>query len=189
MGLARIRRRRAALVEFVLNGLHGAAKILIGSGPARRMDARRAAERIDRKPGIVGEGGQAGRLGGRFGLDAGVVAKAQPRLVRFLQSQFPRRCGVDPVRRKQLAHFSELAGVVGRDHEAPGKAAMEKSAHITAIFCRSISFATPLRARASSAANCSSENGVFSAVACTSTMLPEPVSTKLASVSACESSA
>ena len=42
-----------------LDLLHGHAEILVRAGPARRMDAGRAAERIDREAGIVGEGRQA----------------------------------------------------------------------------------------------------------------------------------
>ena len=61
--------------------------------------------------------------------------------------------------------------------------------HATAIFCRSTSRATPFFASAISARNSSCENGVFSAVPCTSMMRPSPVMTKLASVSASESSA
>ena len=45
------------------------------------------------------------------------------------------------------------------------------------------------RANAINARNSSCENGVFSAVPCTSMMRPSPVITKLASVSASESSA
>ena len=62
-------------------------------------------------------------------------------------------------------------------------------AHITASFCRSTSFITPFFASASRLRNCSSVNGIFSAVPCTSTIRPAPVMTKLASVSASESSA
>src|SRR5208282_1163154 len=150
-------------------------------------NARRAVECIDREAGIVGKSGQAGCNRCGLGLDACIVAKAHAVLVRFRQIEFTRRYGVDAVRRKQFTHLGELAGIMGRDHETAGDAAMLP--HITAIFCKSTSLATPLRASANSAANCSSENGVFSAVACISTILPVPVRTKLASVSACESSA
>ena len=61
--------------------------------------------------------------------------------------------------------------------------------HATAIFCKSTSRATPFFASAISARNSSCENGAFSAVPCTSMMRPSPVMTKLASVSASESSA
>ena len=153
------------------------------------MNAGRAVERVDRKPGIVGKGGKPGRLGRGFRLDARVVAKRHSRFVRFRKLKLACRYGVDSIGRKQIAHFSKLAGVMRRDHETPGYAAMRRATHITAIFCRSISLAMPLRASAKSAENCASENGSFSAVACTSTIFPEPVRTKLASVSACESSA
>jgi hypothetical protein len=100
------------------------------------------------------------------------------------------------VRGQQLAHLGELAGIVGRDHELAGDPPMHPLAllerlcgHATAIFCKSTSRATPLRASAISARNSASVNGVFSAVPCTSTMRPSPVMTKLASVSASESSA
>src|ERR1700722_3578151 len=187
MRLAPFRRFRAAFVELDLDGLHGAAEILFRPGPARRIDSRRAVERIDHQAGIVGEGGQAGRSRRGLRLDARVVAKAHAGLVRFYEIEFTRRYGVDAVRRKQFAHLGELAGIMRRDHETAGDAAM--LTHITAIFCRSTSLAMPLRASANSAANSASENGVFSAVACISTILPVPVRTKLASVSACESSA
>src|SRR5580704_5050090 len=174
------------------------------------MDSRRAVERIDHKAGIVGKSGQAGRKRGGFRLDARVVAKAHAVFVRLRQIEFTRRYGVDAVRRKQFAHLGELAGIMGRDHETAGDRTTDDRRrrtddgrlsrvfichpsavvrHPTAIFCKSTSLATPLRASANSAANCSSENGVFSAVAWISTILPVPVRTKLASVSACESSA
>ena len=54
--------------------------------------------------------------------------------------------------------------------------------------CRRASSATPFLASASNSRNCGSLNGSFSAVPWTSTMPPEPVSTKLASASAFESS-
>ena len=151
MRLALGRRLRAAFVQLDLDGLHGAAEILFRPGPARRMDSRRAVERIDHQAGIVGEGGQAGRKRCGLGLDARVVAKAHAGLVRFLQVEFTRRYGVDTVRRKQFAHLGELAGIMRRDHETPGDAAM--LVHITAIFCKSTSLPMPLRASANSAAN------------------------------------
>ena len=87
----------------------------------------------------------------------------------------------------------QLAGVMGCNDQATVDLAMYRSGkrivHITAIFCRSTSFATPLRASARRVSNCSSLNGSFSAVPCTSTIRPSPVITKFASVSASESSA
>ena len=210
MRLALFRRRGAAFVKFDLDRLHGAAEILFRPGPARRMDSRRAVERIDHEAGIVGKSGQAGRKRCGLRLDARIVAKAHAVLVRFRQIEFTRRYGVDAVRRKQFAHLGELAGIMGGDNQATGDGTTDDGrrrtdggwlsralicrpssvvCHPTAIFCKSTSLPMPLRASANSAANCSSENGVFSAVAWISTILPVPVRTKLASVSACESSA
>ena len=47
----------AALDQQRLDLFHGAAEILVRPGPARGMDAGRAAERVDHESGIVGEGG------------------------------------------------------------------------------------------------------------------------------------
>ena len=55
-------RGRAVVAQHGIDRFHRAREILVLSGPARRMNAGRAAERIDRKTGIVGESGQAGRL-------------------------------------------------------------------------------------------------------------------------------
>ena len=52
----------------------------------------------------------------------------------------------------------------GRNHEPPDDRAMRARAHITAIFCSSTSWPTPLRARASNARNCVSVKGSFSAI-------------------------
>src|ERR1700675_2334674 len=174
------------------------------------MDSRRAVERVDHQAGIVGEGRQTGCNRCGLGLDARIVAKAHAVFVWFWQIELTRRYGVDAVGRKQFAHLGELAGIMGGDNQATGDGTTDGGRrrtdggrlsrglicrpssvvrHPTAIFCKSTSLPMPLRASANSAANCSSENGVFSAVACISTILPVPVRTKLASVSACESSA
>src|SRR5580704_8782695 len=211
MRLALFRCRCATFVQFDLDGLHGAAEILFRASPARRMDSRRAVERIDHQAGIIGKSGQAARKRCGLRLDPRVVAKAHAVLVRFWQIELTRRYGVDAVRRKQFAHLGELAGIMGGDNQTTDdgrrrtdfpmdsrRVAYLSSViccpssvvrHPTAIFCKSTSLAMPLRASASSAANSASENGVFSAVAWISTILPVPVRTKLASVSAWESSA
>ena len=189
MRLAALRRRRAALAEFFLDRRHGPGKIPLGPGPARRMDTRRAVERIDHQARIVGKGGQAGRLGRRFRLDMRVIAKRHSEFFRLRETKFTSRCGVDAVGCKEAAHLGKFSAIMRGDDETAGDAAMIHAPHITAIFCKSMSLPTPLRASANSVVSCSSENGIFSAVACTSTIWPEPVRTKLASVSACESSA
>src|SRR4029077_5491210 len=174
-----------SLDEHGLNAVHRGPEILIWSGPPRGMNAGIAIERVDHQAGIVGKGHRA--TGARRGdsFDACVGGERLAGLFWLGQTEFGRRLRGDAVRREQLAHFLQLAGVVGGDHHRP----CEFFAHMTAIFCRLTSFSIPLRARPSNAANWSSLKGIFSAVAWISTMLPEPVMTKLASVSASESSA
>src|SRR5262249_43295076 len=125
-----------------------------------------------------------------YRLDACVLAEARAGFLGLGEAKLARRDSVDAIGREQVAHLAQLARIMGRDDQPALKASMRRLAvHITAIFCRSISFATPFLASASRPRNCSSVNGVFSAVPCTSTMRPDPVITKLASVSASESSA
>src|SRR5262249_14985427 len=154
------------------------------AGPARRVDAGRAVERIDREPGIVGECGQRGSGRGGERLDTGIVAESRSGFLGLGEPELVCRYGRYAIGGEQLAHLLELAGVVGGDDQTAGNKAMRHRgacAYITASFCRSTSLATPFLASASRFRNCSSLNGVFSAVPCTSTMRPSPVITKLAS--------
>src|SRR5271169_580646 len=189
MRCALARRHCAARFELLFNCRHRGSEILVGAGPARRKDSRRAVEGIDHNAGIISKSRQFRCHRGGLRLDAGVVAKCRSSFLGLFEQQFTRRYGVDAVGCKQFAHLGEFSRIMRRDHQPARDATMLMVAHITAIFCKSTSLATPLRASASKAANCSSENGVFSAVAWISTILPEPVRTKLASVSAWESSA
>src|SRR6185503_18089306 len=107
----------------------------------------------------------------RFRLDARILCKARAGLLRFGKPEFRRGYRLDAVAAKQVAHFTEFAGVVGRDYELAGDAPLLR-AHVTAIFCRSTNLPMPLRASAISARNCCSLNGIFSAVPWTSTRLP-----------------
>src|SRR5204863_8639871 len=155
---------------------------------AARMEAGRAVERVAHEAGIVGDGGQAGGKRCGFRLDARIGGEARAGFLRLGQAQFARRNDFDAMAPQKLAHFNELALVVGGDDDTPGNPPAH-AGHITASFCRSISLAIPLRAKATRARSCSSLNATFSAVACTSTMLPSPDMMKFASVSASESSA
>src|SRR6478672_7064638 len=164
-------RFRSAFDQQRLNLIHGGAKILAGSCPSRRVNARFAVKRIDDQTGVVGECRFFTCPCGRQRLDARIGGKARSGFLRLGQAELGSGVRVDAVRGEQLAHFPELAWIMGSDHHHPG----ELSAHITAIFCKLTSFSMPLRASASNAANGSSLNGVFSAVAWISTMLPDPV--------------
>src|SRR5689334_16524215 len=122
-----------------------------------------------------------------MGLDGGILGEHVTRLGGNGQPEFARRNGLDAERSQKLLHLAQFASVVGGDDDLAGERAVR--AHATAFFWRSTSWATPALASRSRLRNSSSEKGLPSAVPCTSTMPPEPVITKLASVSAAESSA
>src|SRR5665811_711016 len=63
---------RAALDQQCLYAVHGEAEILVRSGPARRMNAGLAAQRVDHQAGIIRESGAVGCLGRSHCLDARV---------------------------------------------------------------------------------------------------------------------
>ena len=188
----------AALLQQALDPRHRRVEILGRPGPARRENSGRAVERVDDEAGIVGEGRQLRGLRRRDRLDPRIGDKTVAGLLGLGEAELAGRDRLDAMRRKQFPHLGELAGIMGRDHELAcdvavhafnlcGRGAIRN--HATAIFCKSTSRATPFFASAISARNSSCENGVFSAVPCTSMMRPSPVMTKLASVSASESSA
>src|SRR5665213_607895 len=149
------------------------------------MNAGVAAERIDHQTGVVGKGRLAGGFGGGHRFDARIGGESFSGFLGLGKPKFAGRLRLNAEGREQFAHFSQLAGIVRGDDDRAG----EFLAHATASFCKPTSFSMPLRASARSVSNCSSLNGSFSAVAWISTILPAPVITKLASVSASESSA
>src|SRR6185436_19375128 len=177
-------------LQQALDSAHRRHEILALAGPARRVNAGRAVQRIDHEAGIVGKGRQLRGFGGGDRLDRRIGAKGVAGFLGLSQTQLTRGNRLDAMRREQFPHLGELAGIVGRDHEPAGDSTVHmQSDYATAIFCKSTRRATPLRASSISARNSSCENGVFSAVPCTSMMRPSPVMSKLASVSASESSA
>ena len=99
--------------------LHGAAKILVRTGPARRINAGFAVERVHRQSEIVGEGRQPRRRRGGHRLDARIVAKVVPVSSGSAQPKLAGRYRVDAVGGQQALAFPELAGIVGRDHQRP----------------------------------------------------------------------
>src|SRR5438105_2103375 len=66
-----------ALAQLLLYRAHGALKVSVRSGPARGLNAWRAAERIDRQTGIIGQRGQSRSCGGGARLDARVLEKTR----------------------------------------------------------------------------------------------------------------
>ena len=169
-----------------------AAEILGLAGPARRIDAGRAAERIDHEAGIVGEGRQAApRSAAAIALIAALARKSSPVSSGSGRPSSPAETASTPCGASSSRISPSLPGLW---------VAITSRPVIRAVHVRSdsgdrelLQFDQPrdaLRARVPSARGTRPrENGVLSAVPWISTMPPSPVMTKLASVSASESSA
>jgi hypothetical protein len=87
-------------------------------------------EGIDREAGIVGKGGQLCRFGGGDRLDPGIGMEAVAGLLGLFKAKLAGRARFDAMRRQQFAHFGELPGIVGGDHELAGDSAVVGHAHI-----------------------------------------------------------
>src|SRR5579862_8430997 len=138
------------------------------------MHARSAAQRLDFKPRIVRE---RPSLGVRR-----VIQRFLPRRIFERQTVLFGRGRLHAanfeIRRRQLK-LAQLPGV-----RCPAVDNHDDSNRFWIATNSSI----PLFASATSEASCTSSNAVFSAVACNSTNLPDPVMTTFISTSACESS-
>ena len=146
------------------------------AGIARRMHAGRAAQRVDLEPGIVGEQIAVGEAAVVFRLADGVLFERGAGLIR-------RRHGAG-----KLLHIEIGSGQL-KLSQLPRIRRRAVNDHLSSN-CLWIATSSPIpcRASASKSASCASSNGVFSAVACTSTNFPAPVITTFISTSACESS-
>src|SRR5207237_6796030 len=124
---------------------------------------------------------------GCFRFDAGVFRETRAGLLRFWQPELRSADDRNAESFDQGTNFRDFPGIVaGNDQTITG---LETDQSFSASFWAATSDNTPRRASASSSANCVSLKGTPSAVPWTSTNPPLPVSTKLASVSAVESSA
>ena len=101
---------------------HGGAEILCLARPSRRIDARRAVERLDAKPGIVGERHQARGARGGARFKDGVVAEGRPRLLGLVEAEGAGADRLDAEGSQQFVDLAQLAGIMGGDDEASGKA-------------------------------------------------------------------
>ena len=114
-------RFRAALDQQRLDFVHGETEILVGSGPARRMNAGLAAERIDHQAAVVGKGGAAGRFRRGHRLDARIFGEGLAGFRRLGEPEFAGRLRFDTEGRQQFAHFGELAGIMRGDDDGAGE--------------------------------------------------------------------
>src|ERR1700722_17035911 len=81
------RRRRPARLELALDAAHRGVKVLRGTRPARRVNARRPVKRLDAKPRIVGERNEPRSLRGGARLQDGIVVETRPGLLRLLKTK------------------------------------------------------------------------------------------------------
>ena len=99
-----------------------APKSFVRPAHLRRIDARRAVERLDAEPGIVGERNEPRSLRGGARLQHGVVAEGRPCLLGLLKAERRRAERREAEGPQQFVEFAQLAGVVGGDDEAARKA-------------------------------------------------------------------
>jgi len=116
------RRGRSARLEFSLDAGHGRAEVSRRAGPSGRIDARRAIERLDAKPGIVGKRHEPRAARGGSSLQDGVVAKGRPCLLGLIETERGGAERLDAEGAEQFFDLAQLAGVVGGDDEAAGEA-------------------------------------------------------------------
>ena len=88
-------RRSGVRAEFVMHALHRRAKVAAGPGPARRVHARRAAERGDAEAEIVGQRRQPAARAAASALIRALPAKVRRVLVRLGQAEFARGHDLD----------------------------------------------------------------------------------------------
>src|SRR5215218_1410004 len=137
---------------------------------------------------IVSKDGQAAGACRGQRLDRGVLLEGHAGLVGSGQAEVACRDDLDTERSQHGANLARLAAVVGgHDQLGQGEATRHYDLPI-ASRCSRASSPTPFLASAISSRNCVSLKGLSSAVPWTSTMPPSPVSTKLASAWAFESS-
>ena len=155
--------------------------VAVGARVTRRMDTGRAAQGIDRKAGIVGNGRQAtGRAGGPR-LDQRVFDKGAACFGRLLKVEIGLRQDLQTQRRKQCLHFGQLAAVASGKYEL-----LQVS---KAAVCAAHKSLMPASASANMASSSSRRKAWPSAVPWTSMNPPASFITTFMSVSAVLSSA
>jgi hypothetical protein len=88
------------------------------------VDTGRTPQGVDCEPGVIRKSRQASRVGSRLGLDTGIFPKACAGFVGLNKAELAGCNRIDAERFKQLPHFLEFAGIVGRNHQPSGYFAM-----------------------------------------------------------------
>ena len=120
---ALLRRGRAAFCKLCLHTGQRRGEILARPGPVGREQAGRAVQRVDADAGIIRQRRQSGGIRRRDRLDRSVLGEHVAVFHRLGQAELAGRDQLDPIGRHQLAHFAQLALVVGRDHNLAGEEA------------------------------------------------------------------
>ena len=100
-----------------MDALHGRAEVLARPGPARGVDAGRAAERTDAEAAVIRQRRQPARPGGRLCLQSGIAGESRLRFIRLGQAESAGRYHMDVPRLQQRPDLGELARVVARQHQ------------------------------------------------------------------------
>ena len=124
-----------------------------------------------------------------MGLDPGVLDEGRAGFIRLGQAEIAGRHQVEIERGEQVAKLGELALVVGGKHQpVAGMEPEGRHQGVSAFACSAVRSPMPRSAKPISWSSSARVKGACSAVPWISTKRPEPVMTKLASVSASESS-
>ena len=105
--------------ELALDPLHGHGEIPFWAGPTRRIDSRGAAESIDHKARIIGEGGQIRSLRRGQGLQLGIGLKGLARFTGFGQTELGRTQAIDREVPQHCGDLAEFSCIMAGDDQLP----------------------------------------------------------------------
>src|SRR5690606_18366370 len=94
----------------------------LGAGKARRVDARGAVQIVHLQARVIGNGGQAGGLGGVAGLEEGILDKAEAGLLGLAEVEFGQRPDLQVAAHQEFPKLFQLALVgAGQDQGIHGQ--------------------------------------------------------------------
>ena len=177
--------------QFALHPLHGGPEILVRPGPARRIDPGSAAKGRHDEPRIIGKRHHAACPAAARALSTALSSNVAPVSVGLGEAERPAPTARTPKGASNASISAILPGLwlaMTSCLPASRRRAIRHDRPSAARWAF-VNSAMPRRASASISPKWVSSNGAPSAVAWISTNPPDPVSTKLASVCAWESSA
>src|SRR5579863_6656132 len=128
------RRPRGAGPEFPVDAGDRHAEVLCRARPPRRVNARRAVERVDAKSGIVAKRDDSRAARGGFSLEHGIIAEGRAGLLGLGKAEGAGADRLDAEGPQQFVDLTQLARIVGGDNETSGQApALARAAQRTTI--------------------------------------------------------